>query len=115
VSRDTVAARVGLDGKARRTPARKAKKKSPAAIAVHEHHAAHRDKLDAEATEIIARLRQTLADNEDVMTLCNYIEWYIAVSPLEPDWVCGDLRFWRRTYRPPVERPDETPRSSNRQ
>jgi hypothetical protein len=57
-----------------------------AAIAVHEHHAAHRDKLDAEATEIIARLRQTLADNEDVMTLCNYIEWYIAGSPLEPDW-----------------------------
>ena len=29
VSRDTVAARVGLDDKARRTPARKAKKKSP--------------------------------------------------------------------------------------
>ena len=115
MSRDTVAARVGLDGKARRTPARKAKKKSPAAIAVHEHHAAHRDKLDAEATEIIARLRQTLADNEDVLTLCNYIEWYIAGSPLEPDWVCGDLRIWRRTYRPPVERPDETPRSSNRQ
>jgi hypothetical protein len=115
VSRATVAARVGLDDKARRTPARKAKKKITAAIAVHEHHAAHRDKLDAEATEIIARLRQTLADNEDVMTLCNYIEWYIAGSPLEPDWVCGDLRIWRRTYRPPVERPDETPRSSNRQ
>lgn len=111
VSHDTVEdrqpKRIGKDGKKRRMPVKKAKKQSPSAIEMHRMGAAYRDKRDAEAAEVIARLRETLPDNDDVMALCGYIEWYINGSPVEP--CCGtDLRIWRITYRPAVERPDET-------
>jgi hypothetical protein len=108
VSGETPRKRVGKDGKRYSAKAKVFKKKlSPAAIEVHQQHDAERDRLDAEAVAIIGRLRETLADNEDVMALCGYIEWYVEGSPVWPG--CGtDLRIWRRTYRPVVQKPDET-------
>lgn len=115
VSRDTVrqSKRIGKDGKERRVPVREAitkasKKLSAAAIEVHRAHDAYRDQRDAEAAQVIARLRETLADSEDVMALCDYIEWHVNGSPVEP--TCGtDFRIWRITYRPVVQKPDQTP------
>jgi hypothetical protein len=105
-----VGKRIGKDGKERRMPVKKAKKQSPSAIEMHRLSAVCRDKRDAEAVEVIARLRENLPDNDDVMALCEYTEWYINGSPVEP--TCGtDMRIWRRTYRPAVERPDMTLRT----
>ena len=77
--------RIGKDGKQRRLPAQKKSK----AIEFYRLNAAERDRLDDEATEIVVRLRQEMPDNQDVMALCAYAEWYIDGSPVE-------ARLWLR-------------------
>jgi hypothetical protein len=54
------------------------------ALEPDEGFADQRDQRDAEVVEVIARLRETLADNQDVMALCDYVEWrHVEVPPYD--------------------------------
>jgi len=58
------------------------KKKSASTAEVEQMFADdEREQRDAEAGAVIARLRESLPDNEDVMALCDYVEWSLETPP----------------------------------